>query len=187
MTLHAIPEELIEIKRKFVEAMREGGQYEIAAVIAGRSSRQIRRYAEADPDFAEAISDAHAEYWALFRSCVADRLQWGVVQPVYQGGVRVGSIRRYQDATAVGLLMRYDPQIADKPQRIIHERGGEGSEAELDFSRFDSDEEIETFLRLHRKALGKPDPDAEPDPEAAGAPEAPADAVEDEPADESSA
>lgn len=158
MTLHATNDELIEMKALFVQAMRECGNYEVSALVSGRSARQFRRYEEADPDFAADIGEAHAEYWALFRHNVAQRLQWGVVTPVYQTGRLVGYIRKYQDSTAVGMLAKYDPLISDKPQRVIID-GPEAEADEVDFSRFETLEEAEAYKRLSRKARGEPEED----------------------------
>ncbi len=182
MTLHATPEELIEIKATFVQALRECGNFETSAVVRRRRARQERRYEDADPDFAEAIRDAHAEYWSLFRHHVAERLQFGVVEPVYQTGRIVGYIRRYKDSTALGMLTRYDPLIADRPQRVVHEMNKPGDDDEIDFSNFDSDDEIELFLRMNRKVRGQPEvepTDAEPE-EVEPEPEAEEDESEEE-------
>ncbi len=152
-------EPLLILKQSFLDHLRVEGFISRAAPFANRSERQVRRWIAADAEFAARVEEAREIYWASVRQKGLDRAINGVTSERRVGDRVVEHKTIYSDNLMKFFLERYDPMIADKPERIVHEHTNAEAEDEIDFSRFESDEEIELFLALSRKAHGQPEED----------------------------
>ena len=99
-------------KRKilFLEQLRREPNITRAAQAAGWARPYVYEVRSGDPEFAAAWEEALEESVDLAESEVHRRAFKGTLKPVYQGGLRVGSIREYSDTLAIFLLKAHRPK-----------------------------------------------------------------------------
>ncbi len=99
----------------FLSTLAETGVVTSAARAAGIDRSAVYRYRDAHPDF--------AEKWEHALETAADHLEAEAVrrgvdgweEPVYQGGLRVGTIRKYSDNLLIRLLSAKRPEFRNQP------------------------------------------------------------------------
>lgn len=94
----------------FLVALAESGVMSHAAEAAGIDRVTVFRARKSDPEFDTACQDAIEEATDKLVQEARRRALEGVEEPVYQGGVLVGTKRVYSDALMSKLLAAYRPQ-----------------------------------------------------------------------------
>jgi hypothetical protein len=92
-------------KRLFLEAF--AGPHPTvshAAKAAGIGRRTVYDWLERDAEFRQAFADAEQEAFDTLEREAVRRAAEGVEEPVYAGGKKVGSIRKYSDTLLIFLL-----------------------------------------------------------------------------------
>jgi len=90
--------------RAFLGELARCGNVSLAAIKAGvhRSTAYERR--DADPEFARTWDEAVAISVELMAGEARRRAVEGVLEPVFQGGKKVGTVRRFSDTLLIFLL-----------------------------------------------------------------------------------
>lgn len=103
--------ELTPEKRKelFLEYLREKPNITKAARWAGWTRQWVYVLRDEDPDFAKAWDEALEESVDLCEGELHRRAFDGTLKPVYQGGVKVGTVREYSDTLAIFLMKAHRP------------------------------------------------------------------------------
>lgn len=109
-----------ERKQRFLEALRKAPHITAAARAAGWHRSWAYRERAADPEFAAAWDDALEEAIDLCEEEAHRRAFKGTVRPVFQGGVRVGSVREYSDTLAIFMLKAHRPERYRENVRMEH-------------------------------------------------------------------
>lgn len=94
----------------FLVAYAECGTIRHAAKAAGIGRRTHYEWIDADPEYAEAFEDATQEAGESLEAEARRRAVEGVDQPVYQGGKKVGVIRKHSDVLLIFLLNGIFPE-----------------------------------------------------------------------------
>lgn len=87
----------IRRQRAFLEAFAVMGIISYAAERAGIHRQTVYDWLRVDPDFQKAYQHALEQANDLLERELFRRAVSGVVEPVYQGGRKVGSVRKYSD------------------------------------------------------------------------------------------
>lgn len=111
-------------KELFLARLRKEPNITVAARAAGWARGYVYELRDDDPEFAAAWQEALDESVDLAESEVHRRAFKGSLKPVYQGGVRVGSIREYSDTLAIFLLKAHRPE--KYRENLRHEHSGPG-------------------------------------------------------------
>ncbi|MCH9664665.1 MAG: hypothetical protein K0U41_02315 [Gammaproteobacteria bacterium] len=106
-----------ERKRAFLKLFSSTGQYNKSALACGVSRQTILRHKKEDPVFAEAIVQAQLAFNERLEGEMFRRGVDGVEEPVYQGGAKVGYIKRYSDKLLTELAKRHIPEMT--PQQRV--------------------------------------------------------------------
>ena len=134
---------------KFLKAFAGDGVVVTAAAAAGVRPRQVYRWVQNDPTFKQLYDECFREAIDQTLAEVVRRGQKGWLEPVYQGGQRVGVIRKYSDNCLLSLAKaRLD---GFKDRREITGKGGQplfGDPHQM------SDAELRVPFELAAKALG---------------------------------
>ncbi len=77
-----------------------------------------------DPEFKKAFDDSQKVAASLLEDEMVRRAHEGVVEPVYQGGKKVGQIRKYSDTLLIVLAKAHDPDRFK--DRTFNEHTGKG-------------------------------------------------------------
>ena len=107
----------------FLAAYRECGVVKFAAERAGISRQHVYWRIDNDPAFAEQMADADKDARDTIVREVHRRGVEGWDEPVYQGGVQVGVVRKYSDTLLIFLTKQRDPSFRDS---FRHEHTGAG-------------------------------------------------------------
>lgn len=97
-------------RETFLAALSETGNVTMAASAAGLSRQSLYRHRKTDQAFAEAWAEAERIGVEAMEDEAKRRAFAGYEEPVYQGGRRVGEIRRYSDTLATLLLKAHAPE-----------------------------------------------------------------------------
>lgn len=109
-------------KKTFLREMRKHGVVTVAAAKAHAGRATVYEWREEDPDFARAWDDAEEESTGLLEVEAHRRAHGGWLEPVFQGGKRVGQVRRFSHTLLMFLLNGRKPEVYR--QRHSHEVGG---------------------------------------------------------------
>ncbi len=96
-------------QRAFLMALADSGVLSHAAAAAGVDRTTIWRYRQSDPAFDAAVQDAMEQATDKLVQEARRRALEGVEEPVYQGGVLVGTKRVYSDYLMGKMLAAYRP------------------------------------------------------------------------------
>ncbi len=94
----------------FLEILSETSNVTAAALAAGVDKKTAYNHRRDDPDFAEAWEDALDDATDALEAEARRRALRGVEEPVYQGGKKVGTIRKYSDTLLIFLLKGHRPE-----------------------------------------------------------------------------
>lgn len=97
-------------KELFLEYLRERPNVTKAARWAGWTRQNVYILRDNDPEFAKAWDAALEESIELCEGEMHRRAFDGTLKPVYQSGVKVGSIREYSDTLAIFLMKAHRPE-----------------------------------------------------------------------------
>lgn len=97
-------------KELFIERLSKEPNVTRAAHWAGYTRQYVYELRDGDPDFAKAWNEALEESIDLCEGEMHRRAFEGTLKPVYQGGVKVGSIREYSDTLAIFLTKAHRPE-----------------------------------------------------------------------------
>lgn len=155
----------VAAQQRFLKAFVKVGNVSLAAKSAKIRRQTHYEWLERDaadgvadhPDsYAKAYAEAEAVAIDLLEGEAVRRAKDGVLEPVFQGGKRVGSIRRYSDTLLIFLLKGRKPEMYR--ERFEH-TGKNGGPIAVAASGWDltklSDDEFENLRALHARA-GKP-------------------------------
>lgn len=107
-------------KRSFIAAFSETGNVSLAAKAAGIGRRTHYDWMTDDPKYAASFRDARETAGDLLEAEARRRAAEGVEEPVYQGGKRVGTIRRYSDTLLIFLLKGARPEVYRERYEVQH-------------------------------------------------------------------
>jgi len=110
----------------FLEAFAECGTIRHAAKAAGIGRQTHYDWLEADPKYADAFAEAEHEACEALEAEARRRAVEGVEQPVFQGGKKIGMIRKYSDTLLIFLLNGANPE--KYRQRVWSEISGKNGE-----------------------------------------------------------
>lgn len=100
----------VHLKKQFLDAFAQHGNVSAAARAAGVGRSTVYQWQEHDEDFAAAFREAEI----LARDAVDEEIhRRGVLgwdDPVYQGGARVGTIRKFSDTLLIFLAKGLMPE-----------------------------------------------------------------------------
>ena len=102
------------------------GNISRAALSAGINRETVRLEMERSPVFKKAVEDIKAGFVDDLRASAMKRATKGVRTPVFQNGMEVGRVRKFETALTVFALGKLDPDFGDKanngapiePQRL---------------------------------------------------------------------
>lgn len=109
-------------KVRVVEALREGATLTLAAERAGISDETVRRWRQADEQFAVQVASAIDAGTDRMIDEARRRAVAGNEKPVYQGGAKVGTVREYSDNLLMFLIKARRPEYRDS-YRVEHSGG----------------------------------------------------------------
>ncbi len=109
-----------------------------------------------DPTFAAEWKAAALDAADLIEETLLDRGLNGWEEPVFQGGVHVGAIRRYAHNVAMVILKASNPEKYAAPTELRHSGpdGGPIQIAQVDLSLY-TDDELEALERLALRGAGQ--------------------------------
>lgn len=111
MSSPAGPVRTAVLKARFLAAYAERGNIKAAAAAAAVGRRSHYAWLKADETYAENFADAQAEAVDTLEGEARRRAVDGVLEPVYQVGEKVGSIRKYSDTLLIFLLKGARPEV----------------------------------------------------------------------------
>ncbi|HZC07405.1 MAG TPA: hypothetical protein VE338_17355 [Ktedonobacterales bacterium] len=151
------PEELEATKEAFLAAYAKYGAVGKACDVARIHRSTIYRWLEHDETFSLRHGQAREEYNDLLRTEIRRRAHDGTLKPVFQGGVKVGSIREYSDTLLIFEAKARMPEYREKQQVEIS--------GQLDITTLaaEADARFYSFLAAAASTavLGEPDGGAE--------------------------
>jgi molybdenum-dependent DNA-binding transcriptional regulator ModE len=101
---------LSRAREVFLSTLAETGQITKAAKAAGVSRVTPYAWRGADPEFSKAWDAALEKAADMLEDVAIERAANGVLRPVYQGGVKVGTVREYSDGLMALLLKAHKPE-----------------------------------------------------------------------------
>lgn len=94
----------------FIDALRDGKSVTAAAAFAGVGRTTVYEHRESNEVFRKFWDDAIESGTDRLEDEALRRALEGTDEPVYQGGVNVGSIRKYSDTLTIFLLKARRPE-----------------------------------------------------------------------------
>lgn len=115
-----------EKKVRFCELLARYGVKHKCAKAVGVSAYTVTRHEQQDQDFKEAVALAVETFADMVEETVIDRAVHGWDEPVYSQklGIRIGTIRKFDNRLLEMLLKRHRPQYRDKQQMDVNVSGG---------------------------------------------------------------
>lgn len=99
-----------QLKRRFLEAFRQHGNITWAARQVKLGRRQtVYDWQEHDEHFAQEFREAEIEATETMEQEAYRRAVKGTAKPVYQGGVKVGTVQEYSDVLLIFMLKARAP------------------------------------------------------------------------------
>lgn len=98
------------LKARFLLEFAKNGNVSAAAVRAGVGRRTVYAWQEHDEQFLAAYREAELMAIDVLEKEAHRRAVTGVVEPVYQGGRKVGEVRKYSDTLLIFLLKGFKPE-----------------------------------------------------------------------------
>ena len=114
-----------EIRAEFLEALMIYGNVSRSAKKARISRETIYKWLRADENFKAAHEEAAAIGIGALEDEARRRAYEGTLKPIYQKGVKVGSVREYSDTLLIFLLKGAKPEM----YKDRHEHTGAGGGA----------------------------------------------------------
>lgn len=105
---------LSRARAKFLETLATTGQITKAAKAAGVARETPYAWRKLDEQFAKDWDAALEKAYDVLEDVAIERATKGHLKPVYQGGVKVGSVREYSDGLLALLLKAHKPAFRDK-------------------------------------------------------------------------
>lgn len=102
--------------RAYIDALQLHGTYASAAYEVGCDLESARLLRHNDKQFGESCDAAREFHRQTFRDEMKRRAVDGVDEPVYQGGVLVGTKRVYSDSLLLAMAKRFDPDFIERKQ-----------------------------------------------------------------------
>lgn len=136
-------------KRAFLAAFAECGRVKQAAQAANISREAHYDWKAQDPDYAAAFSAAQKLAGDALEDEAMRRAKLGVLEPVYQGGVRVGFKRKYSDGLLKMLLQGAKPEKYNT--KTVEHKGEVKHQHTVDWEAF-SDEDLKILEQLADKS-----------------------------------
>jgi len=99
-----------EVKETFVEMLGEIPNVTVISKLLGVHPSNVYRMRERDQAFDEACREAMEMGYDLVEEEARRRAVDGVLEPVFQGGEQVGSVRKFSDVLLRDLLKAYKPK-----------------------------------------------------------------------------
>jgi hypothetical protein len=110
-----------EIAARFLEILAEGHTAAHAARRCRVSRSAAYKHREADEEFARAWKEAEQAGTEVMEEEARRRAVDGTLKPVYQQGVKVGTIREYSDTLMIFLLKGRKPETYRDNATLKHE------------------------------------------------------------------
>ena len=114
----------LRAKAAFLRAFAKTGNVFRSAQHAGCGRRTVYEWLKEDEAFKQLYAEAHEDAIDLIEEEARRRGVEGMLEPVYQGGVKVGEIRRYSDALLALYLKGKRPEIFRERHEYTGKDGG---------------------------------------------------------------
>lgn len=109
------------LKPHWIKAYRQLGTIGLACDAVNVSREQARDWRKEDPEFKKQFEEANIRITELIERSALNRAIYGVKEPIYQGGQKVGEVQRPSDTLAIFMLKAraakkyrwYKPNAAD--------------------------------------------------------------------------
>lgn len=121
-------------KAAFLQKLIETGNVSVSARIVGIEKATAYNHREADPEFRAAWAEAIDTAVDLLEHGARTRALEGTLEPVYQGGKKVGEIRRYSDRLMELLLKGHRPEKYAGQFKVEHS-GPNGGAINVNFEK----------------------------------------------------
>jgi len=106
---------------EFLEKLAEGHTVTYSAELCRVSRSTVYKQRDEDPLFATAWKDAEAAGTEVLEEEGYRRAVKGVLEPVYQAGKKVGTVRKYSDTLLIFLLKGRKPETYRDNATLKHE------------------------------------------------------------------
>lgn len=113
---HLSDAERLDAQATFLEAFARDAIVSGACDKAFIARSTVYKWRDEDPAFAAAWTEAEAEANDRLTREIHRRAVTGWLEPVFQGGVEVGRVRKYDSTLLIFLKKARDPQFRDKVQ-----------------------------------------------------------------------
>lgn len=110
------PDEIAKTKDTFLAQYAKVGNVAVACEKARIHRSTIHRWAEHDDEFAMRYEQAKNDYCDSLRNEISRRGRDGWIEPVYQEGRKVGSVRKYSDTLLIFQAKAHMPEYREKVQ-----------------------------------------------------------------------
>lgn len=141
-------------RETFLAALAKSGNVTAAAKAATIGRRSAHEWRTADPAFAAAWDEALETATDALEAEARRRGHLGWLEPVYQGGKKVGEVRRYSDRMLELLLKGHRPQFRDREITLKGPGGGPiPVQASLDLSALSS-EDLRALAAMAKRVRG---------------------------------
>lgn len=111
-------------KAAFLKEFAQSGNILQAARKVGVGRRTVYTWLESDIHFKRLFDEAHEDALDALEEEARRRAVDGVLEPVYQGGEKVGTIRKYSDALLTLLLKGKRPDTFRERHEVTGKNGG---------------------------------------------------------------
>ena len=101
---------LSRARETFLACLAETGQITKSAKAAKMDRERFYAERKRNPEFAAAWEAALEKAADMLEDVAIERAAKGVLKPVYQGGVKVGTVREYSDGLLTLLLKAHKPE-----------------------------------------------------------------------------
>lgn len=137
------------MRSAYLKVLSQTGNRQLACEACNIKPRFIKDLEARDEDFAAEVAEAKEQAKERLEGEAYRRAVIGVEEPVFQGGIRVGTVRKYSDGLLGKLLEANDPRFSSRV-RMTGEKGGP-IEVKHDLANL-SDEELHALETLISKS-----------------------------------
>lgn len=115
---------VLKAKARFLKEFAQNGNVSVSCRAAKVGRRTIYDWLEVDPTFKGLYEEAHDEALDALEEEARRRAVDGVNEPVYQGGEKVGTVRKFSDALLILLLKGKRPDTFRERHEVTGKNGG---------------------------------------------------------------
>ena len=102
-----------DLKSRFLALYGICGQLQRSAKEVGISPATVRNHLKVDPDFKAAFKEAYGDFQEAIEREAYRRALMGWEEPVFQQGLQVGTIRKFDSRLLELMLKRHNPEYKE--------------------------------------------------------------------------